>query len=149
MEVVIIPVLEDNFAYLLYDKTTLEGMVIDGVEPVKVLGVVERFGVHVHCIASTHHHWDHSGGNIELSARLGGIPVLGGEGDDVPGVSRPLVHREKFHVGSLEVQVLQTPCHTKGHVSYFATDGSRRAVFTGDTLFVGKSVLIPSLNLVV
>jgi glyoxylase-like metal-dependent hydrolase (beta-lactamase superfamily II) len=40
-------------------------------------------------------------------------------------------------VGGLTVRCLSTPCHTSGHICYYVTQGEERAVFTGDTLFLG------------
>ena len=46
-------------------------------------------------------------------------------------------------VGVLEFQVLQTPCHTVGHVCYYLQTADAKCVFTGDTLFVGISLPLP------
>merc|ERR1711977_611229 len=35
------------------------------------------------------------------------------------------------------VKALHTPCHTQDSICFFFEDGNERAVFTGDTLFIG------------
>lgn len=40
---------------------------------------------------------------------------------------------DTLQIGGIIVTVLATPCHTPGHVCYFATKGNDRVVFTGDT----------------
>ena len=46
-------------------------------------------------------------------------------------------HNSTFEIGSIKVTALHTPCHTQDSICYFFEDGSDKAVFTGDTLFIG------------
>jgi hydroxyacylglutathione hydrolase len=65
-----------------------------------------------------------------------GVPVVGGK--DCQSVSRTPKHEETWHIGSgVKVTALHTPCHTQDSICYFVEDGSDKAVFTGDTLFIG------------
>jgi hydroxyacylglutathione hydrolase len=81
-----------------------------------------------------------SGGNeklVELSA--GGIKeVYGGVGDDVKAVTKEVGDGDCITIGDISIRVMFTPCHTPGHVCYFAEhpEGGTPVVFTGDTLFV-------------
>lgn len=51
---------------------------------------------------------------------------------DTPG------HGHEFKVGeAISVRALHTPCHTQDSICFFVQDGDDRAVFTGDTLFIG------------
>ena len=59
--------------------------------------------------------------------------VYGGNGDEVPGVTVEVGDGDSFNIGEVQVEVLFTPCHTRGHVCYFV---GGQHVFTGDTLFV-------------
>lgn len=86
-------------------------------------------------VLCTHHHWDHAGGNVELIAKKPGLAVFGADAR-IPEINYVVKDKEEFKVGSLTVQALWTHCHTKGSVSYYVKDGSDRAVFTGDTLFL-------------
>ena len=66
------------------------------------------------------------------------VAVYGGVGDNIPGVTKEVQEGDEIHLGSTNIRVLFTPCHTAGHVCYLATcpGGSPQSLFTGDTLFV-------------
>jgi len=136
--VVPVPVLSDNYAYLLIDKRDNIAAVVDPAEPNKLLATAEHEGVPVRAIYTTHHHWDHAGGNEELLKKLPhGIPVYGGD-DRIPGLTNKVKHGDKLQLGGTDVEVLFTPCHTSGHVLFLAgNDASPKALFSGDTLFIG------------
>lgn len=89
----------------------------------------------------THHHWDHSAGTEELSKEFKplGLKIYGGDAARIKALDHELKHQEKFEIGSLKVQAIHTPCHTSTHVCYYVEDEEKneRAVFTGDTLFIG------------
>lgn len=132
MRVIPIPCLSDNYAYLLIDESTGEGAVVDASEADPVRETIEREKVKIVAILSTHHHYDHVGGNEALAAALK-VPVYGGEKDkgQLAGMTNPLAHGDTVKVGSGQAKVLHIPGHTLGHIAY-AFDGH---VFTGDTLF--------------
>lgn len=134
MKVTPIPCLSDNYAYLLVDETTGDGAVVDASEAGPVREAIAREKVNVRAILSTHHHYDHVGGNEELAAELR-VPVYGGEKDtgQLAGMTNALAHGDAVKVGSARARVLHIPGHTLGHIAY-AFDGH---VFTGDTLFFG------------
>lgn len=144
MKVRILPALSDNYMYLLVDETLGEAAIIDPVEPDTVIAAVEEEGVKLTTILTTHHHWDHAGGNKDLIAKVSGLTVVGGVDSENPGridgVTRPVHHGDEFKIGSLHVRCLATPCHTTGHICYFVTHpdhSEEKLVFTGDTLFLG------------
>ncbi|CEP16910.1 hypothetical protein [Parasitella parasitica] len=138
MKIIPISVLEDNYSYILIDDKTKEAAVIDPVEPIKILNVISQTGSKLTSVFTTHHHWDHAGGNIELIAKKPGLAVYGADAR-IPEINYVCKDREEFKLGSLAVTPLHTPCHTKGHVCYYVTDPATgdKAVFTGDTLFIG------------
>jgi hydroxyacylglutathione hydrolase len=139
MRVVPVPQLADNYAYLVIDETSATAGVVDVSEASSVLEAAAREGVQVVAILSTHHHYDHVGGNEDLLALLpaGGVEVFG-YGEDrerIPGITRGLADGEEFSLGNLRGRAIFIPAHTRGHLAYyFAAD---KAVFTGDTLFAG------------
>jgi hydroxyacylglutathione hydrolase len=64
------------------------------------------------------------------------LPIIGGK--DCTKVTTTPAHNSTFTIGSnIKVTALHTPCHTQDSICYFFEDGSDRAVFTGDTLFIG------------
>ncbi|XP_053551058.1 hydroxyacylglutathione hydrolase, mitochondrial isoform X3 [Bombina bombina] len=138
MRVELIPALTDNYMYLLIDEETKEAAIVDPVQPHKVVDAVKKHGVKLTSVLTTHHHWDHAGGNEKLVKMVSGLTVYGGD-SRVGALNRKVSHLTTFQVGSLHIKCLFTPCHTSGHICYFVTKPSSSeppAVFTGDTLFV-------------
>ncbi|XP_063170814.1 hydroxyacylglutathione hydrolase, mitochondrial isoform X2 [Candoia aspera] len=138
MKVELLPALTDNYMYLLMDEETKEAAIVDPVQPQKVLDAVRKHGVKLTTVLTTHHHWDHAGGNEKLVKMEPGLQVYGGD-SRVGALTQKVSHLMSFQVGSLNVKCLSTPCHTSGHICYFVTKPNSSeppAVFTGDTLFV-------------
>ncbi|KAF9914096.1 hypothetical protein BX616_008978, partial [Lobosporangium transversale] len=74
-------------------------------------------------------------GNVELIAKKPGLAVYGADAR-IPEINYVVKDKEEFKIGNVTIQALWTHCHTKGSISYYAKDGTDRAVFTGDTLFL-------------
>jgi len=139
MRVVPVAQLADNYAYLVIDEAAGIAGVVDVAEAAPVLDAAAAEGVRLVAILSTHHHFDHVGGNEDLIASLpaGSLEVYGFAGDRerIPGITRGLADGEELALGSLRARAIFIPAHTRGHLAYyFAKDG---VVFTGDTLFAG------------
>ncbi|CAM4619623.1 hydroxyacylglutathione hydrolase, mitochondrial isoform X1 [Caretta caretta] len=138
MKVELLPALTDNYMYLIIDEETKEAAIVDPVQPQKVVEVVRKHGVKLTTVLTTHHHWDHAGGNEKLVKMESGLRVYGGD-NRVGALTQKVSHSTSFQVGSLHVKCLYTPCHTSGHICYYVTKPNSSeppAVFTGDTLFV-------------
>ena len=138
--VTIIPALEDNYMYLITDLSTKEAAVIDPVSPSDAINAAAAAGSTITSVLTTHSHWDHAGGNNAIKSILGDQlkHVYGGMGDNAEGVTKEVTEGDSVFIGNLEVKVMSTPCHTKGHVSYVVLlQDAPQLVFTGDTLFVG------------
>jgi len=151
-----VPFLSDNYAYLIVDVQTGYTAAVDPADEDKVMsafasltpssqhwrnaGILSRVQSppKLHTILTTHKHADHSGGNAALMEKFPELHVLIGENDTNCASTRKCRGGEVYHLGSTPITVLDTPCHTSGHVSYHvkAAEGAG-AVFTGDTLFVG------------
>ena len=134
MEILPIPCLSDNYAYLLVCTATGEAAVVDPSEAEPVIRAVHARGIQLTAILNTHHHHDHVGGNDALLARYGALPVYGHVSDRgrIPGQTVGLHEGDTLAVGTLRPRVLHVPGHTLGAVAYVVDD----AVFTGDTLFI-------------
>jgi len=136
MKIIPIPVLADNYAYLLIDEATNEAGVVDPSEAEPVAATVKREKVKLTTIINTHHHWDHVGGNEELVREFPGLKVYGHKRDHdrTPGITNLVDENDTVRIGQLSGRFLFIPCHTSGHVAlYFPQE---KAVFTGDTLFI-------------
>jgi hydroxyacylglutathione hydrolase len=136
MKILPIPVLTDNYAYLLVDEATNEAGVVDPSEAKPVAAAVKREGVNLTTIINTHHHWDHVGGNEELVKEFPRLKVYGHKRDKdrTPCITHLVDEGDSLKLGELEGHFLFIPCHTSGHVAlHFPQE---KAVFTGDTLFI-------------
>ena len=156
MKIRLIPALADNYMYLLIDEKTRNAAIVDPVEPTSVLEAVAEENVRLTTVLTTHHHWDHAGGNEKLVSACNGLTgnspggnpplrVIGGD-DRIGGLTDKKTHEDVVHLGNLRIKCLSTPCHTSGHLCYHVTESSEDAgdplpsqpgcVFTGDTLFI-------------
>jgi hydroxyacylglutathione hydrolase len=181
--------LEDNYAYLIVDKETGRTAVVDPGDATRVLEHLSALqsqwdATHTNNIDSstnnnnsmsplasvkvrpelttaliTHYHPDHAGGNKQLLARVPELRIVGSAREAVPCATAVAVHGARFFIGRTEIDVLSTPCHTVGHIIFYAHGPSRApgarstpgngattsipfaesagALFTGDTLFTG------------
>lgn len=134
LETVQIPVLSDNYIYLLHDSESGETAAVDPAEAGPVLAELERRDWSLHWILNTHHHWDHVGANLELK-RATGCRVVGFRGDArrIPGIDRMVGDGEILELGSASARVLAVPGHTRGHVAYWFEEDD--LLLCGDTLF--------------
>ncbi|NXD06146.1 PNKD hydrolase, partial [Nothocercus nigrocapillus] len=134
-----IPVLSNNYSYLVIDTSSRRAAVIDPSDPLAVQAVIEEEGVLLEAILCTHKHWDHSGGNAALRQQHGSCKVYGSALDAVPELTNALAHKEQLRVGCLSFEALATPGHTVGHVAYVldaAPFGGPPCLFSGDLLFL-------------
>ncbi|KAM4667716.1 putative hydrolase PNKD [Amazona ochrocephala] len=134
-----IPVLSNNYSYLVIDTSSGSAAAIDPSDPLAVQAAIEKEGVILEAIFCTHKHWDHSGGNAELCQQHSSCKVYGSALDSVPDLTNPLTDREKVSVGCLTFQALATPGHTVGHMVYVLDGepfGGPPCLFSGDLLFL-------------
>ncbi|XP_041263720.1 probable hydrolase PNKD isoform X3 [Onychostruthus taczanowskii] len=134
-----IPVLSNNYSYLVIDTGSSQAAVIDPSDPLAVQAAIEEEGVMLEAIFCTHKHWDHSGGNEALCQKHSSCRVYGSALDAIPRLTNPLADREKVTVGCLTFEALATPGHTVGHMVYVLDGGpfgSPPCLFSGDLLFL-------------
>ncbi|KAK5122047.1 hypothetical protein LTR85_004293 [Meristemomyces frigidus] len=128
----------NNYAYLVTDDKTKDAVIIDPANPSEVLPSLKKAvdgGTNIKSLINTHHHHDHAGGNVEM-LKTYSVPIIGGK--DCAKVTKTPSHGETFTIGEgIKVKALHTPCHTQDSICYLFEDGEDRAVFTGDTLFIG------------
>ncbi len=135
IEVVPIPQLRDNYAYLVVDPQTQKAAVIDCAEAAPVLAEIDRRRVEVVALLPTHHHYDHVGGHEDfLQVLKVEVVAYHGQRNRIPGATREVQEGDEIRIGSLLARVIFIPAHTTGHVAYYFPGAG--VVFTGDTLFV-------------
>jgi len=135
LNIIQIPVLTDNYIYLIHDPVFGETAAIDPALAQPVLDVLDKKGWRLSYILNTHHHWDHVGGNVELKQKTGcKIIAAQSDRDRIPGIDIGVSEDDVISLGKHLVRVISTPGHTSGHIVYhFAEDD---VLFCGDTLFV-------------
>ncbi|RZI39297.1 MBL fold metallo-hydrolase, partial [Herbaspirillum sp. HC18] len=128
------PCLSDNFGVLIHDPGSNLTASIDAPTAASVNAALAEKGWTLTHILTTHHHADHTDGNLELKAKTG-CTITGprGEAQRVPGIDKMVGEGDSFNFGSFKVQVLETPGHTAGHITYYIPAAS--VAFVGDTLF--------------
>jgi hydroxyacylglutathione hydrolase len=136
MRIVPVPCLKDNYAYLVIGRAG-DAAVVDASEAAPVRDALRREGARARAIWSTHHHWDHVGGNEELARELGLDEVVGHVSDQgrLAGQTRTVDTGDVVRAGDVEARCIHIPGHTLGAVGYFVEADGDRAIFTGDTLF--------------
>ena len=134
LDVRLVPLLKDNYAYLVRDGAAGKTAIVDPSEAEPVLRLVDQLGWKLDYILNTHHHPDHSGGNVGIKQRTGAT-IVGPQADRarIPGIDVALADGEHFQLGSADAQVMDIPGHTRGHIAFWF--GGEQAVFCGDTLF--------------
>jgi hydroxyacylglutathione hydrolase len=134
LEIVRIPVLSDNYVWLVHDPASNETMVVDPGEAEPVLAEADKRGWRIGAIWNTHWHPDHTGGNAAVKAATG-APVIApaAEAAKIPTADILVREGDIVRLGDHEALVLEVPAHTAGHIAFhFAAD---RVLFPGDTLF--------------
>ena len=128
------PCLSDNYGVLIHDAERELTASIDAPDAGTVAAALKEKGWRLTHILTTHHHGDHTAGNLALKADTR-CTIIGprAEAAKVPGIDKPVGEGDTFEFGGFEVRVLDTPGHTAGHITYWLP--SAGIAFVGDTLF--------------
>jgi len=128
------PCRSDNFGVLIHDPAAGVTASIDAPETAAVRKALADTGWKLTHIFTTHHHADHTDGNLELKT-LTGCTIVGprGESGKIPGIDSVMGGGEMLSFGGHQAKVLDTPGHTLGHISLWFEEA--KVAFVGDTLF--------------
>jgi hydroxyacylglutathione hydrolase len=134
LAIVRIPVLSDNYVWLVHEPVSGETMVVDPAVAPPVLDKAEELGWKITQIWNTHWHPDHTGGNAEIKQATGcTITGPAAEAGRIPTLDVQVKGGDVVRLGEVTADVLDVPAHTAGHIAFhFAED---KAAFVGDTLF--------------
>lgn len=95
-------------------------------------------GARIKYVLETHFHADFVSGHLDLAAKTGAAIVFGptAQPNYKARIAEP---NELLSLGNIQIKVLHTPGHTLESVCYLLIDeqGVSKALFTGDTLFIG------------
>jgi hydroxyacylglutathione hydrolase len=124
---------KDNYIWTIHNRNY--AVVVDPGIASPVTKYLESNKLQLTAILITHHHDDHTGGNPEL-LKLFDVPVYGPHHESITTVTHSLKEGDQINLQeiSLNLKILDTPGHTRGHIAYFSSNPMNR-VFCGDTLF--------------
>jgi hydroxyacylglutathione hydrolase len=136
MKLIPLPAFEDNYIWMLHNGQ--HALVVDPGDAIPVTLALQREGVELQAILVTHHHGDHTGG-VQALRELTGASVYGPRTEDIPHPFMPLGEGDVLHTLGLELDVMDVPGHTAGHIAYVChqSGDTPDLLFCGDTLFSG------------
>jgi len=133
LEILTIPCLDDNYAYIAHDTDTGQTAVVDVPDAQPILTALHDKGWTLSHVLLTHHHWDHVGG---LGALLAAAPaqVVGAAADAhrLPPLDIAVTGGDTLSIGTQAGHVMDVSGHTVGHIAFHFPQSA--AVFTADSL---------------
>lgn len=131
MKVHTVKAFDDNYIWLIGTGDSKLVAAVDPGDAEPVLTYLHDNGLTLCAILITHHHYDHTGGIADLTARFA-VPVYGPANETIRGRTQAVAEGDEIALeNGLKFHVLDTPGHTRGHVCYIG----HGALFCGDTLF--------------
>ena len=145
LQVVLIPVLNDNYVFVLHAGVPGAAVVVDPAVAEPVIAWLEQRGLELTAVLQTHHHHDHIGGTPELLRRWPGARVIASAADRarIPFQTDGVAGGDVLQLLGRRIEVLEVPGHTAHHLAFFlpapegAEAGGSAELFCGDTLFAG------------
>jgi hydroxyacylglutathione hydrolase len=156
IEILVVGMLQTN-CYLLGNEKNRQAVVIDpGGDSERIVRRIQQLGLDLAAILNTHGHFDHIMEAWTLKQRLGGEIYLHSQDETIfkqsmagmgslfaphrqattGTIDRPLTEGDSLAFGPIRLQVLETPGHSPGHVSFHFQEAG--IIFVGDTLFAGS-----------
>ncbi len=134
LEIIRIPVLSDNYVWLVHEPDSKETMVVDPAVAEPVLAEAAKRGWTITQIWNTHWHPDHTGGNAAIKEATG-CHITGPEAekDRIPTLDTLVKEGDTVKLGEVTAEVIDVPAHTAGHIAFYIL--SEEVAFVGDTLF--------------
>lgn len=134
LEIIRIPVLSDNYVWLVHEPESGETMVVDPAVAEPVLAEAEKRGWTITQIWNTHWHPDHTGGNAAIKEATG-CHITGPEAERerIPTLDTFVKEGDTVKLGDVVADVIDVPAHTAGHIAFYIP--SEKVAFVGDTLF--------------
>ena len=129
-----IPILSDNYAWLLQEPATGFTAIVDPAEEGPIMAAVMASGGRLNAILLTHHHDDHIAA-VDPIRRATGAKVVGAAADAhrLPHLDQSVTEDDAVALGDASARVIATPGHTTGHISYYIAAGG--ILLCADTLF--------------
>ena len=133
LEIVPVPVLRDNYVWLVHDRDSAETVAVDPSVADPVLEAAQARGWRISQVWNTHWHPDHTGGNDAIRKATGCTITGPAEAEKVSRMDRVVAGGDRARIGDVEAELIDIPAHTAGHVAFHLP--AAQAAFVGDTLF--------------
>ncbi|CAG9320549.1 unnamed protein product [Blepharisma stoltei] len=147
MRIIPIKLFEDNYSYAVFVEGHNSYALVDPADLAGVKAFIsgnpQLSSMNFTHVFTTHKHADHCGNNEQIAAEFPHVKIVGGASDGIPACNYSVQDQDVIVLDNgLRITALHTPCHTRGHILYYfedysSNDGTNRAVFTGDTIFIG------------
>ena len=134
LKINIVPCLEDNYSYIVHDTSSDTVGVIDPSEFGPIDNFIKKKFNKINFILNTHHHFDHTGGNLELKKKYN-CKIIGSIIDEkrIPGIDIKFQNNDTFKFGNIDFKIIFVPGHTIGHICFYSD--KEKIIFTGDAFF--------------
>ena len=121
LKINIIPCLQDNYSYVIHDT---DADIVGVVDPSKFSPIdnfIKKKVNKIDFILNTHHHFDHTGGNLELKKKYNS-KIIGSAEDEkrIPGIDIKLLDNDIFKFGKVDFSIILVPGHTSGHICFYS-----------------------------
>jgi hydroxyacylglutathione hydrolase len=133
LEIIAVPVLTDNYVWLIHNADGGETAVVDPSVADPVLEAAAARGWRLTQILNTHWHPDHTGGNQGIQAATGCPIIAPAEAKRVSNVDHIVSEGDRVTIAGREGVVWDIPAHTAGHIAYYLE--GECMIFVGDTMF--------------
>jgi hydroxyacylglutathione hydrolase len=132
LDVTLIPILEDNYCYLIQSGKDVGLFDVGDAKP--VIDYLEKHGIQPTHLFTTHHHWDHTEG-IEEIKRQYNLHHIAAEKDKhrISDIDQTATEGDIIQFGDETFQVIETHGHTINHIVFYGQNS--KTLFSGDTLF--------------
>jgi hydroxyacylglutathione hydrolase len=128
-----VPVLSDNYVWLIHNAETDETAAVDPSVADPVLDAAAANGLKITQVLNTHWHPDHTGGNDGIRDATGCTVTGPKEAERVSRIDHIVSEGDRVAVASSVAVVWAIPAHTSGHIAYYFEDEGM--IFVGDTMF--------------
>ncbi|MFC4699045.1 hydroxyacylglutathione hydrolase [Glaciecola siphonariae] len=131
IQITAIKAFTDNYIWCLHDGQS--AVVVDPGDAEPVLDFLSSQNLHLSAILITHHHFDHTGGILNLQQAIPHLRVIGPYNEKIKGINEKVAQGDSVSLfdKTLALEVLETPGHTMDHIAFYNTQW----LFCGDTLF--------------
>jgi len=130
--VTLIPILSDNYAYILKKGDHIA--IIDPGQAEPILYALDNMNAVPNMILNTHHHSDHIAGNAPIIQKYK-CPLIGPESEEhrIPNMTKTVNQGDKIAFADEHIHVIETPGHTDGHICFYLPLSG--ILFAGDLIF--------------